>query len=110
MWPQHHEGQAVELPGEIASLLLERVELKAVAKQTKTAIDEIENRLRAAIGDAEIATVDGTPVLTLRAQERKGLDTKALERDHPEVAAAYQFTSTYRVLRAAPKSKKAEAA
>lgn len=111
VWPQHHEGQAVELPGEIASLLLERVELKAVAKQTKTAIDEIENRLRAAIGDAEIATVDGTPVLTLRAQERRGLDAKALERDHPDLAAKYQTTSTYRVLRNAPKAKKkAEAA
>lgn len=67
-WPTAVEGTAVEAeyPNLVQQLLDERAELKAAAKSTKTRLDEVESALKVFIGDAEVLTVDGQPVMTYR--------------------------------------------
>lgn len=108
IYPQHEAGKAVEL--DPTDLQLRDV-TKELVKMHKEHLAEVENRIRERLGDAEIGAVDGQPVLSYRAQERRGIDLDALRRDHPAIAETYSKSTTHRVLRAAPKSKqKAEAA
>ncbi len=109
VWPLHEPGKAVDLSN-LAELIDERARLKAQIKEAGDELATAENLIRETLGDAEVGTLHGLPILTLRAQERRGLDTKALQRDHPAIAAEYETVSTFRVLRSAPKTKKARAA
>jgi putative phage-type endonuclease len=96
VYPKHEPGKRVAIDG-LVPLLSRRTELKALESAlTKLAegCDEIDNRIKAAMGDAELATVDGEPVFSLRTQTRK-------EYVSPE--------ATYRVLRPASKKDKESA-
>lgn len=106
----HEEpGKRVELPAHLRGYVA-RAQLKADIKGLEDRLKRLDNELRAAMGDAEVATVDGVPVYSLRAQERRGLDTKRLELEHPELAEQYRTVTEYRVLRPATKKDKAVAA
>lgn len=110
VWPEHRPGEIVEFEGAAWRDLIEhRTILKQVIKDRQEELDEIENRLKAAMQDAEIAVLDGVPVLTYRAQERTGIDVKALRAAHPEIAEQFTTRSTYRVLRPAPKNLRSAA-
>jgi putative phage-type endonuclease len=59
--------------------------------------DELETKLKTRIGEDGDALVVGTTVVaTWKSQSRTGIDTKALEADHPEIAAQYRKVSTFR--------------
>jgi putative phage-type endonuclease len=110
VYGQEEPGKRVELPEHLAGVGMARARLKQEAKELEDRLKKIDNELRAAMGDAEVATVDGVPVFSLRAQERRDIDRDALRRDHPDIAAAYETTKSFRVLRPATKKDKAVAA
>jgi putative phage-type endonuclease len=102
-YPAHVKGKEVALDGAVQVIDL-RDRLKAEIKIREDTLAAAENTLRALIADAEIATVDRLPVLTLRTRTRSGLDGDALEADFGAELDRYRTTSTFRVL--APPTKK----
>lgn len=88
MWPEHEPGTVAELD-HLADQIARLHELRAVraaVEKLGAGIEAVENTIKAAMGDAEVGTVDGEPVFTLRAVERKPYTVEA---------------TTYRTLRAA---------
>lgn len=86
-------------PDEVADLIGER----ALAIEEETAAGErraaAENRLKALLGEHEEArSPAGRKLFTWKAQERRGLDTKALEAVHPELVAEFTTTTSHRRL------------
>lgn len=76
---------------------------KARARAAEQELELIENTLRAALGEATLATSqDGDELVTWRPQRRAGrIDEKRLTADHPELAAEYRAPDgVTRVLRA----------
>lgn len=74
LYPLHEPGTMVALDELAADLSRyeEITAMKAALAKLTDAGDEIANRIRALMGDAEIGTVDGVPVYTLRTTERAG--------------------------------------
>lgn len=96
LYPQQVPGVEVEVPASfVAELAAARLERKSVERRC----DQLENELRALLGDAEIATVDGRKVATWKTQTARRIDLGRLEADHPEIADKYRTESTTRVLR-----------
>lgn len=106
VWPEHDPGKTVDLSN-LAEIIDERARLKAQIKAAEVELAKAENLIRETFADAETGTLHGRPVLTLRAQERRGLDIKALRQDHPEITQFYETTTTFRVLRPAKRDKAA---
>ena len=78
--------------GELADVQFQIKELEAIEK-------ELKGQIGALLGDAEVGTVDGSTVVTWKNQSRSSFDGKGFAKDHPELAAKYTKSSTYRVLR-----------
>lgn len=77
-----------------ASLAAAEIEKwKGIQEQARAAI-------QAALGDAEVGTVDGVKAVTWTTSERTSVDTKRLQADlPPEVLAPYQRTTVVRTFR-----------
>lgn len=73
---------------------LERV--KAEQAELKAARELLETRLKAQIGEKEFLAVDGKPVARWQSITANRLDTAALRKAHPAIAAEFMTTSTYR--------------
>lgn len=71
VYPDHTPGEHVDIT-DLADLVAERAELKATERATGRRLKQIDNEIKAAIGDAEVASVDGAPVFTYRTSERAG--------------------------------------
>lgn len=71
LWPSHREGIEVAID-DLAADLAERARLKADASTIDHRLKVIDNRLRFALADAEIGTVNGLPAITYRSSERAG--------------------------------------
>lgn len=89
VYPEHVPGTEVELDG-LAEMLVERGDLKDRAKDIGKRLDEIDNTIRERLGEAEVGTFGGVPILTYRSSERAGYTVPP---------------ATIRTLRAAPKPK-----
>lgn len=102
------EGKTVAIGADVADLWQHRQSLKATITAAQDDLDGIDARIRDAIGDAEVATYAGVPILTARQTTRTGLDADAVRAVFPELAAcrALHTTTTYRTLRQPPKGKK----
>jgi predicted phage-related endonuclease len=86
-YPEHAPGLHVRLD-DYADLIEERADLKSDVRQLEARLGEIDNKLLAAFGEAEVGTINGEAVLSLRTTQR----------------AAYEVpASSYRALRAASK-------
>lgn len=97
------DGSSVVLDDETLQVAAEWLPAKAALKEAEAHVELIENRLRAALGDAVEACDECGPILSWKPQPLRGrIDEKRLAADHPEIAAAYRKPdSTVRVLRAA---------
>lgn len=74
---------------------------KKTLKKQEQATDRARAALLTKLGDAEEATLgtDAEKMITYYKQTSRGVDSKRLFADRPELKAAYETTSTYRVLR-----------
>lgn len=83
-----HDGKTLELDAEWAKDIARRHELHEHIKELEAEKAEIDNRLRAAMGDATIATLDGTRVATHKfTKARRTAHVGVLDEKYPEVAA-----------------------
>lgn len=91
----------LEFDGGLAALAAEYHELKQAAGEADDLASESGDRLRAALGDRQAAETHGYRIY-YRVSERASVDTKALKKDLPEIAAKYTKTTATRALRIFP--------
>ena len=97
------ETDPVELDEDLVSTW---AEAKALVRADEKALDVIEQRLKAALGDHELGTVDGLDAVTWRPQSRKGsLDEDLLRAGGIDPDDYRKPSTTYRVLRAVTQKK-----
>jgi putative phage-type endonuclease len=96
LYPQHRPAASVEIPETLAA---ELIQARAEAKRWAETQHAAENRLKALLGDAEVATVGGMKVATWKAQAARRVDLRRLEAEHPDIAEQYRTESSTRVLR-----------
>lgn len=82
----------------LAALLEERRDLAAMAKQAKERQAEIDKELKALAAEHEEVMLDGQTAYTWKAASRSTLDAKRLKAEHPEIAAEFSRSTTYRTL------------
>ena len=82
----------------LAALLEERRDLAATVKQAKARQDQIDTELKALAAEHEEVMLDGQTAYTWKAASRSTLDTKRLRAEHPEIAAEFARSTTYRTL------------
>jgi putative phage-type endonuclease len=99
-WPQHEPGLVHDAEPELVRVLAERDRLKVVMRGAERSLKDADNQIAAHIGDAELIAIDGVPAYTYKAQSTTRLDSGALKAAHPDLAARYVKTSSFRVLRA----------
>jgi predicted phage-related endonuclease len=105
IWPTAELGKTVEADETDMEMLAARAVAKAAELAAEKQVAAIDVELRARLGDAEVLTVDGEPVVTLKSQTRRSVDRARLERDHPALAAEYERVSEFRVLRPVPRKE-----
>ncbi len=96
--------ETVDGGAELAALLARRDGVKALCDTVGSQLQEVDNRIVALLGDAEVATVDGVEVVRRPSQTRTFLDVAALRHDYPAIAERYTKTSQFRVMKF-PKQK-----
>lgn len=69
---------------------------KAEAKQLEASIGQIENALKARLGDAEAGTLDGEPVVTWKPVTSTRFDSKACKAQAPDVFERFATQTTSR--------------
>jgi putative phage-type endonuclease len=105
VYPNHTPEKKAELdPADIAALRNAKQRVAAACAMEL----ELTNRIRAAMGDAEVGVIGDQRVLTLRQQSRSGLDSKALAEQHPRIARKFAKSTSFRVLRLRSEPRKAE--
>ncbi|HNN29830.1 MAG TPA: YqaJ viral recombinase family protein [Agitococcus sp.] len=79
---------------------LEQIQsIKAQVKELEAQEDEIKARVVYALKEAETLIYQGVKVATCKTQTRTSFDSKAFEKDHPDLYAQYKKQSSTRVLR-----------
>jgi predicted phage-related endonuclease len=73
--------------------------VKAKIKELETQEDAIKTRVLCELKEAETLAYQGVKVATCKTQTRTSFDSKAFEKDHPDLYAQYKKTSSTRVLR-----------
>lgn len=79
----------VDLPAEAADWLRLWRRSRANAQTAETVARDLETRLQAQLGPTEEGWLDGRAVVRWRGYTQRTLDTKALRRDHPDLAQQY---------------------
>jgi len=92
-------GLGVELSADVAQLIEERAQAKALLETYEAQVREAESKIMTALGQAEFGTIAGKSVVTWKAQSRSSIDSKALKETHPEIAEQFTKSSSFRVLR-----------
>ncbi len=64
--------------------------------EAEAEVRRLEQWFQAHLGNAEVGLVRGEPVVRWATVTTSRLDTKALERDYPDIAARYRREATYR--------------
>lgn len=80
---------------EMITKLTELQELKRMQDELAAEIEAAQDEIKAAMGDAE-DLIAGAFRVTYKPVTTSRLDTKALQHDHPDLAAQYQKTTTTR--------------
>ena len=93
------EDKIVVLPDDLAPILSEYSELLRRRKEIEEAIELRQRRLIDALGDATVGRLLDGREITYREQTRRSVDTIELRKRYPDIAAALQRVSTFRVLK-----------
>jgi putative phage-type endonuclease len=88
----------IDLPEDWREILSRRRTLAERVKESEAALAEVDNELRATMGEATAAYLDGAEVATFKAVTSRRLDGKRLEKDHPSLAQEYRTEQTSRRL------------
>jgi putative phage-type endonuclease len=89
----------VELPNGVVALLRLRADLEKDIANRETELACVKARFMDLLGDREIGTIDGIPRVTWKKSERHSIDTTALKKTLPDIAAIYEKVTPVRTLR-----------
>jgi putative phage-type endonuclease len=99
LFPKHELGAVVEANDVDLSLITELKHLREQISAGEEREEMVKRELMRRIGPAEAMTMDGVPLITWKAQERKTVDVKALRAAHPEVVEQFERVSNTKVFR-----------
>jgi len=83
-YPRAEAGKIIELPFEAYELVLAYERLSEEEKNVQKAKEEAANKLKAMLGDAEIGIIHDKKVIWKNISSKR-LDTKAIQKEFPEV-------------------------
>lgn len=98
LYPFANDTEIVSLSSDFDKRITDLVEIKNQIKQLSEKKDELENLIKFELGNAGMGISDNFRV-TYKNQVSGRLNSKALQKDHPEIYASYVDNSTIRVLR-----------
>jgi putative phage-type endonuclease len=91
--------KVVELPAHLENILWIRQSSKNTIAAEQANVDEADSLIMAALGDAEVGTINGEKVVTWKGSTRNSIDTKALKEAHPALAKEFTKATEVRTLR-----------
>jgi putative phage-type endonuclease len=97
-FPSSQAGKVVALD-DLSSDLTRLREARAAIKVAEAWASEAQNRLMAALGEAEVGLLEGREVVTWKAHQERRLDLEALREAEPELAERFTRASTVRPFR-----------
>lgn len=80
---------------ELIATVTDLQELRRMREELDAEIDALQDKIKAHMGDDERVTA-GPYKITWAPVTTRRIDTKALTKDHPEIAEAYTTTTTTR--------------
>ena len=95
LYPEAEKGKEVELPFEAFALIQQYDQAAAEEKNVQLIKDEAANKLKDMLGTAEKGSIHGRQVVW-QSIASKRLNTKALQKECPDVYERYVQESTYR--------------
>ena len=95
MYPEAEQGNEIDLPFEAFELIQQYEQACEEEKQIQLKKDEAANKLKNMLGAAEKGTIHGRTVIWQNVTSKR-LDSKALQKEHPEIYERFVRESTYR--------------
>ena len=95
LYPEAEKGKEIELPFEAFELIQQYEQACEQEKQIRMVKDEAANRLKDMLGTAERGSIHGRQVIWQNTVSKR-LNTKALEKAHPEIYDEFLKESVYR--------------
>jgi len=95
LYPEAEKGKEVELPFEAFELIQQYEQACEEEKRIQLIKSEATNRLKDMLGTAEKGTIHGRQVIWQNVTSKR-LDSKALQKEHPEIYGRYVRESIYR--------------
>lgn len=95
--PRKKKGETIMSTTELLTTIKELRELKALAADLQAEITALEDAVKGHMGDQETLRA-GEYQITYKTVKSSRLDSKALKRDLPDVAARYTVESAYKRL------------
>lgn len=100
LYPGDEDLDGLIADDQLEALIRERRGAKATADQAAAVVDELDLRIKEALGDHTLVTsVDGDVLATWKPKTTRRFDTRRFRTDRPDLAAAYETTSTTREFR-----------
>jgi len=101
LYPRHVVGKSFEGGSELAKLWAEFAEAKRVAEEADKSRKALRARILQLVGDAEVGTVNGAPLLTYKSsKDVESFDAKAFQLAHPDLYSQFlKFKPGSRTLR-----------
>lgn len=94
LYPESRE-ETIDLPAEAEQLIEQRETLKAAIAGYETRLAEVENKLKAMLGEAEAGRI-GDKIVRWKTVVSRQLDTKRVRELHPDVYEACSAEGSYR--------------
>jgi putative phage-type endonuclease len=105
LYPEATPQSSIELPGDYEASISRRAELIKSGDDLDEKIVEIENRIKAQLGNSEAARA-GKYIVTWKNQSRVSIDGKTLKDKYPDIFQKVQKSNDFRVLRIAEAKEK----
>ena len=95
LYPEAEKGKEIDLPFEAFELIQQYEQAYEEEKRINLIKDEAANRLKEMLGDAERGTIHGRTVIWQNVSSKR-LNSKALQKEHPDIYEKYAEASVYR--------------
>jgi len=95
LYPEAEKGKEIDLPFEAFELIQQYEQACEEEKRLQLIKDEAANKLKEMLGTAERGTIHGRQVIWQNVTSKR-LDSKALQKEHPEIYERFVRESTYR--------------
>ncbi|WP_025682514.1 YqaJ viral recombinase family protein [Paenibacillus maysiensis] len=96
LYPASRPATEITLEKEQALMVDKLIAAKEDAQAAAEQVKRLENELKSAIGENEVATYNGEPLVTWKSSQTTRLDTKRLKQEQPHIFEKYANTTSSR--------------